>query len=270
MEKALGSKVVINTLDARALYTDIPDASVQRSVGGSIAGVAQEYLTASLAADADVLADFASTTGGTFFHNNNDLDAGFRLLGSPPAFSYLLGFAPQNLKLDGHFHKLKVELKKPAQGIVQARKGYYAPKGATDPNELAKQAIEDAVFSQEEVKDIPVELHTQFFKPTGDDAKLSVVVRVDVRSVHFRKVDGRNNNDVTVVSALFDHNGNFVSGNQKVLQLHLKDETLQGRLGSGITLKSSFDVKPGSYIVRLVVRDEDGQLAAQNSAVEIP
>ena len=63
--------------------------------------------------------------------------------------------------------------------------------------------------------------------------------------------------------SIFDRNGNFVSGTQKLLQLRLKDETLQGRLGSGITLKSSFDVKPGSYIVRLVVRDEDGQLAAQ-------
>jgi len=54
------------------------------------------------------------------------------------------------------------------------------------------------------------------------------------------------------------------------LQLHLKDETLDGRLGSGITLKSSFDVKPGNYLVRLVVRGQDGQLAAQNSSVEIP
>ncbi len=134
----------------------------------------------------------------------------------------------------------------------------------------AKQAIEDAVFSRDEVREIPVQVHTQFFKPTGDNAKLSVVVRMDVRHVHFRKTDGRNNNDVTVVSAVFDRNGNFVSGNQQVLQLHLKDETLQARLGSGITMRSSFDVKPGNYIVRLVVRDEDGQLAAQNSAVDIP
>ena len=68
---------------------------------------------------------------------------------------------------------------------------------------------------------------------------------------------------------MFDRNGNFVTGNQKVLQLRLKDETLEGRLNSGISLKSSFDIKPGSYIVRLVVRDEDGQLSEENSAVEI-
>ncbi len=43
----------------------------------------------------------------------------------------------------------------------------------------------------------------------------------------------------------------------------------KAKLNSGISLKSSFDVKPGSYVVRLVVRDEDGQLSEQNSAVEI-
>lgn len=269
MNQALHSNVVINTLDARGLYTDIPDASQQRAPSAAIAGLVQEYRIAEQAANANILADLADATGGTFFHNNNDLEEGFRRLASPPEFSYLLGFSPQNLKTDGKYHKLKVVLKGPAKGTVQARKGYYAPRGATDPAEQARQAIEDAVFSQEESRDIPVELHTQFFKPDDTDAKLSVVVHIDVRHIHFRKVNGRNDNNVTIVSAVFDRNGNFVSGNQKVLHLHLKDETLESRLNSGISLKSSFDVKPGSYVVRLVVRDEDGQLSEQNSAVEI-
>jgi hypothetical protein len=50
-----------------------------------------------------------------------------------------------------------------------------------------------------------------------------------------------------------------------------KDETLENKLGPGITLKTSFDVKPGSYLVRLVVRDKEGQLmSAENGAIEIP
>jgi len=269
-ERALHSNVVINTLDARGLFTDLPDASQERPYAANTAGTVQMYRTAEMQADDDILAEFADATGGTFFHNNNDLNEGFRRLSAPPEYSYLLGFSPQNLKLNGSYHKLQVTLKPPAKGTIQARKGYYAPKEGADASEQAKQAIEDAVFSQEEVREIPVELHTQFFKAAANDARLSLVIHLDVRRVHFRKVDGRNDNDVTVVSALFDRNGNFVNGNQKVLQLRLKDETLAGRLNSGITLKSSFDVKPGSYIVRLVVRDEDGQLAAQNSAVEIP
>ena len=36
-------------------------------------------------------------------------------------------------------------------------------------------------------------------------------------------------------------------------------------------MKTSFDVAPGSYVVRLVVRDSEGQtMAARNGVVEIP
>jgi len=53
--------------------------------------------------------------------------------------------------------------------------------------------------------------------------------------------------------------------------MHLKDETLSRRLASGITIKTGFDVTPGSYFVRIVVRDSEGQkMAALNGAVEIP
>ncbi len=270
MDRAVHSNIVINTLDARGLYTPGPDVSQTRQPLPTISGRIEQYRIAEQEANEVLLADLADATGGTFFHHNNDLDEGFRRLAAPPEVSYLLGFAPQNLKLNGSYHNLKVKLKPPAKGSVQARKGYFAPKGPADSTEQARQAIEDAVFSQEEVREIPVELHTQFFKPDENDAKLSVVARVDVKQIHFHKANGRNNNDVTVVSALFDRNGNFIAGTQKLLQLHLKDETLDSGLGSGITLKSSFDVKPGSYVVRLVVRDADGQLAARNLAVQIP
>jgi hypothetical protein len=52
--------------------------------------------------------------------------------------------------------------------------------------------------------------------------------------------------------------------------MNWKDETLAGKLQKGMTLKSSFDVKPGNYLVRLVVRDSGGELAAENGTVEIP
>jgi VWFA-related protein len=269
-DRAVHSGVIINALDPAGLYTTMTDASEQRAPSPYIAAPMMQYSIMEQQSDRDILADLADATGGSFFHNNNDLNEGFRRLAGAPEFSYLLGFSPESLKTDGKYHKLKVILKPPAQGTIQARKGYYAPSGTVNASEQAKVAIQDAVFSQDQVSEIPVQLHTQFFKPDQDDAKLSVVAHVDVRRLHFLKADGRNNDDVTVVSAIFDRNGNFISGTQKVLQLHLKDETLQSQLNSGVTLKSSFDVKPGRYIVRLVVRDADGQLAAQSSSVEIP
>ena len=97
-----------------------------------------------------------------------------------------------------------------------------------------------------------------------------VLAHVDVRLMRFRKNDGRNNNILTCVSALFNRNGTLIQGIEKTVTMHLKDETLEHKLGSGITLKTSFDVKPGSYMVRLVVRDAEAQLmSAENGTVEI-
>ena len=100
---------------------------------------------------------------------------------------------------------------------------------------------------------------------------MTVLVRLDVSHIHFRKVDGRNRNDLTIVSGLFDRNGNYVTAIEKKLEMRLRDETLAKRAGSGITVRTSFDGRAGSDLGRLVVREAEGQLmSAENGAVEIP
>jgi VWFA-related protein len=278
IDRAVRSQVVISTLDARGLYVILPygDASHQPPVipGDSEASrvSASNTLmqTAAASAQADLLAVLADSTGGVFFHNNNDFDEGFRRVAETPEYTYVLAFVPQNLKLDGSYHSLKVTLKSQPKLTLQARRGYYAPKNFANPDEQAKQEIEEAMYSQEELHNLPVKLHTQFFKASDDDAKLIVLAQVDVRHLHFRKVEGRNNDVLACVSALFNRNGNLVEGVQKVVTMNWKDDTLEHKLNSGITLKTSFDVRPGSYLVRLVVRDAEGQLmSAENGTVEI-
>jgi hypothetical protein len=53
--------------------------------------------------------------------------------------------------------------------------------------------------------------------------------------------------------------------------MRLKDETLAGKLDGGIAIHADFKTAPGRYIVRLVVRDAEGQMmAARSGGVEIP
>ena len=271
IERAIRFNIVIGTLDARGLYASLPGCDVSSEYVPNANAAPQEllYEAASATANSQVLIELADATGGVFVHNNNDFEEGFRRTAATPEHYYVLGFSPQNLKYDGRLHQLKVKLKVPAKLTVQARKGYYAPKHSPDAAEEAKHEIEDALFSQEEMHDLPVELHTQFFKTNDLDAKLAVLVRVDVKHLHFRKEEGRNRNDLTIVSGLFDRNGTYVTGSEKVLEMRLKDETLEKKLASGVTVKTSYDVKPGSYLVRLVVRDDEGQLSAENGAIEI-
>jgi VWFA-related protein len=272
IDRALRSNIIVSAVDARGLYVPRAFSDISRENQPNIAVAPLEalYDEAEDSANADVLSWLADSTGGIFFHNSNDLEGGLKQVGETPAYYYVLGFSPQNLKFDGRFHSLNVKLTNPAKFTIQARKGYYAPKQAPNADEEAKQEIQEALFSQEEMHDLPVELHTQFFKASDLDAKLSVLVHVDVKRMHFQKAEGRNNDNLTIVAALFDRNGSFVTGDKKILEMHWKDETLEHKLDRGVTLKSSFDVKPGSYLVRLVVRDTEGLLSAENGAIEIP
>lgn len=272
MDVAVRSNVIISAVDARGLYTDPTfDASRQGSMNIDFGRVKAQYDRDAARAQADVLAELAVGTGGSFVENTNDLEGGFKRVGTGPEFFYILGFSPQNLKMDGAFHALKVSLKDPGGLTSTARRGYYAPKHLTDAQENAKEELREAIFSREEMHELPVDLHTQFFKPNDDTAKVTVLMHVDLKRLRLRKADGRNRNDLTIVSALFDRNGNYVTGNQKLLEMRLKDETLEKRAETGLTVRSSFDVKPGTYLVRLVVRDAEGQLmSAANGSIEIP
>ena len=272
VDRATKANIVINTIDARGLYTpDLGDIA-DRSVGSyKTAGYKLTFQVAAQLAQEDVLAELADGTGGTFFHNRNDVDEGLREAGAAPAMTYLLGFSPQNMKLDGSLHTLKVAFSHKTNYKIQARHGYFAPRHVVDPAEEAKQEIQEALFSQDEIRDLPVDLHTQFFKTDNYQAKLAVLTHVDIKGVHFRKADGRTRDDLTVATAIFDENGNYVTGGEKIVQMKLLDPTYDRLMRSGLNLKTSFDVKPGTYLVRQVVRDSEGsQLAARNGAVVIP
>ena len=274
IDAALRAQVIISSLDARGLYVVIPygDASQQGRPDLTPNASSRAMLEMqSATAESDILAVLADSTGGVFFQNNNDMNEGFRRVSDAPEFWYLLGFTPQNLKMDGKFHTLKVRLTNHQKYDLQSRRGYYAPRHDVDAAEEAKREIEDEVFSDEQLHDLPVSLHTQFFKPSADAAQLTVLAHVDVKRLHYKQAQDRNQNDLTVVTAVFDRNGNFLQSEQKFVQMRWKSETLQAKLGLGITLKTTFDVKPGRYLVRVVARDSEQQvMSAENGAVEIP
>ena len=267
------SNIVINAIVARGLYTTdlLGDISVPGSDPPELVGQAANYRTLIQTEQQFVLMDFAYGTSGRFFHNSNNLEGGLKQLGSVPEVSYVLGFSPANQKMDGHFHTIKVTVTGKQKYSIQARRGYFAPKRLEDPAEIAKQEIQDAVLSRDEIFDLPLSLQTQYFKTANAEVRLSVVSHLDVQNMKFRKSEGRNYNQLTVATVIFDENGKFVMGNEKLVKIRLLDASIE-RLGhSGFVVKSTFDLKPGRYLVRQVVRDSEGpQMAARSGIVDIP
>jgi VWFA-related protein len=129
LDLAAQSQVTINTLDTRQLYATEGNAS-EHGPGSAMAmqtGYDSESRSESAARDQSVMAELADGSGGTYFHNSNDLEAGFKYLASAPEYVYMLDLSLDPAKMDGSYHRLTVKVK--GSGLrIQARRGYFAPK----------------------------------------------------------------------------------------------------------------------------------------------
>jgi VWFA-related protein len=127
LDMAAQSNVTISAVDARGLYTTVLDAG-ERSAGSALAErTTSQNHAASSALSEEVMAELVDGTGGTYFHNSNDLQGGFQALTAVPEYVYLLELSLQNVKQDGSYHPLKVKVD--TEGLtLKARPGYFAPR----------------------------------------------------------------------------------------------------------------------------------------------
>ncbi|MEP6962532.1 MAG: VWA domain-containing protein, partial [Acidobacteriota bacterium] len=197
LEEAIKNKIVVNTLDARGLYTTVP-ANGRADSNPQLVTFKQLMLKNIQMDSNNVLAEFSNATGGKFIWNSNAYEDGFRQLSGSPEYTYILTFAPSGLKYDGSFHALKVTLKD-RPGLdrkalqISARSGYFAPNELANSEETAREEIRDAVFARDEVLDLPVDLSLQYFKSAPLEGHLTVLAKVDLSSLNLaaKVVDGQ-------------------------------------------------------------------------------
>jgi VWFA-related protein len=132
IDLAAQADLTINALDARGLYTTEFTASDHSpSLIGQNFQVSYNSHGSAITMAENPLSELANGTGGTFFHNSNDLNAGFKRLSEAPEYVYLLEIPLGDTKQNGSFHRLKVKVDR--NGLtLQARQGYFAPKQAKD------------------------------------------------------------------------------------------------------------------------------------------
>lgn len=127
IDLAAQNNVTISALDARGLYVSEFDASEPAAGGPQVMQAKSNYKRQSMSSDEDVMAELADGTGGSYFHNSNDLAGGFEKLTLAPEYLYLLEFSPHDTKQDGSYHKLKITVDQ-AGLKLRGRHGYFAPK----------------------------------------------------------------------------------------------------------------------------------------------
>ena len=216
------------------------------------------------------LGGLADGTGGQYFHDSNDIGAGFHSLSTAPNVSYVLGFSPTSIKIDGSEHTLKVKLTESQHLSVKARPGYLAPSAEISPSSERLHKLEASVMASDSPTEVPIEFTAMPGTQPSGASFLMVQVHVDIRKLPFQMLNDRHSERLIFITALFDGKNQFLTGARGVMDLRLKDPTLKQLSGQGLDAKLSINAPAGSYRVRQVVQESvGGKLAAANRMVEI-
>jgi hypothetical protein len=173
------------------------------------------------------------------------------------------------LKTDGTFHPIKIRVSR--KGVsIEARRGYYALP-PTAPDDWATAEVLESLFSRDEKTDIPIVVVSGYSKPkNGDTAKIQMTAKIDVRPLHFHKSEDRNHDSLRAIAAVFNTDGTYVIGTAENVKLNHPDEILTSN-DPAVTLHWDFEVKPSTYVVRLILREiETKAITALNRSVIIP
>lgn len=174
---ALLRQVVVNALDAKGLYTQDPIEStlgtdMRSFIRMNSLGIRQKDMSN------EVMANFSASTGGLFFHNNNDLTLGFREVGLLPEVFYLLGFDPGEPP-DGRYHKLKVQLKSKNRYSLQARPGYWAFLNSEQSPLNAERPIDQKILAIDTLEDLPARVMDVRATTENGEPALDIVFHFD-------------------------------------------------------------------------------------------
>jgi VWFA-related protein len=124
LDLAAQSNVTISALDARGVYNTEATASLGPQASTPYQA---DVRRAAMRVAEEAMGELADGTGGTFIHNSNDLEAGFKRLAQGPQVVYVLELPLEDIKPNGTYHGLKVKVNR--EGLdVQARRGYFVPK----------------------------------------------------------------------------------------------------------------------------------------------
>lgn len=216
----------------------------------------------------DSLFMMANSTGGEFYPNFNNLGAAMEKVLDRTSVTYVLTFQP-DVKRDGQYHKLKVELKNAQGARVVYRPGYYAPKPYAQQTAMEKVlGASGQVASGHEGGAVGVSLLAAPFQQEGGKAYVPVLVEVDGPSL----VGATEGNvlPAEIFVYAFDADGKVHDYFSEKLGFDLAKVGAAVRQ-TGVKLFGHLDLAPGSYSVRALVRNGlTGAAGLKVASLEVP
>lgn len=213
----------------------------------------------------------AHETGGELFKDANNLRQPLERVLERTSVTYLLTFERSDLKTDGAYHRLKVKAKLPQGARLTHRAGYYAPRPFKDLDPLEKSLLaSDGIASAAPKRDIALNVLAAPFRASETLSYVPVILEINGKSL----LEGHNDKKVNVeiYSYVSDAEGQMRDFfNQRVVLNLDEKKGRQSMEEGGIKYYGHFELAPGQYQVRVLVRNaETGRTGVQTARVEVP
>jgi VWFA-related protein len=217
----------------------------------------------------DTLLNMAKSTGGEMFENYNDLGAAMGQMLRRTGVTYVLSFQPADIKPDGSFHNLRVELKNSPRGTrVVSRPGYYAPVPFKSQPAQVRQLEAASDLMSKDSGTIATSVLAAPFGGGKEEAYVPVVIEVDGATLLAGKQDAKLPVEIYIYA--LDHNGTIQDFLSQTVGLDLTK--IDGQLRqSGLKFFGHVDLPPGTYSLRTLVRNgTTGETSLRVTPVTVP
>jgi VWFA-related protein len=273
------AQVAVYPVDARGLVGPAMSNVANNVSGqGAMGGLAQRMEGAQAEALFQAhsnMREIADKTGGKAFFNRNDLDNAVRGDMEDGSTYYTLGYYPQNKEWNGKFRKIQVATKR--SGLkLRYRVGYYAvDRGLYLKGHPQQQMTElDLALSPDAPLASSVQFAVAVVPPTPTRNKVVLNYALDPHDISFAHgEDGLEHADLDCAARVFSaaNIDKPVKSEMVRTTAVLKPDVYKTVSGSYFPCQLQFDLPPGSYLLRLVVRDNStGLLGSVNGQVVIP
>ncbi len=215
----------------------------------------------------------ALDTGGTITAAINLGQAMGKIARESRAY-YLLGYSSTNAKRDGKYRKITVKVAR-ADVDVRARRGYYAPSDkperAPGPQDLPAP-VRAGLDAPTPAGRLPLRLVSHVLGPqAGGQAQVLLLAEADVSALGLSPKQGRYRTALDTYVVINGLEGGKPERSETRLDLDVPAEAWPQVAARGIPIRREFNLAPGTYQARLLVRDQaSGVMGTVRQEFEVP
>lgn len=218
----------------------------------------------------DSLFMMANETGGELYRNFNELGGAMEAMLERTSVTYVLAFQPSDLKHDGSYRRLRIELKGVPRGTrVVHRPGYYAPRPFDQMSPLEKRLeAAERILSATDGGVLSASVVAAPFRAEAGRGYVPVLIEIEGPPLLAGLTGDVAGVEIYAYAIAEDGTVGDYIGQTMGLDVGKVRPALEA---SGVKFFGELDLAPGEYILRVLVRDaQSGRSSTRALPLSVP